>query len=304
MFEKAAKTFSFVGHFKIFGIISCILCAIGIVGIILTAFGVPALNLDQDFVGGTSMEFELGVPVDQSVQNRISAIVSEAAGVTATVTTSGNSGTGVTIKSTELTTEQREEISDMVKEEYGDTVTLLSTDFTSASVGSDLTRAAFISCALAALFILIYITIRFELRSGLAAIICLLHDVLVMVAFSVIFRLPINMTFIAAALTIIGYSINATIVVFDRVRENYKLQGNSGDFAVIVDKSVWQTMRRSIGTTVTTLLPVLMIIILGVQSIRIFALSLMIGVLAGGYSSTCLAGNLWNAFKKIGKGGK
>lgn len=304
MFEKAAKTFSFVGHFKIFGIISIILCAIGLIGILLSVFGVPALNLGQDFIGGTTMEFELGVPVDRTVQNTVSGFVSEAAGVNATVTTSGNTGTGVTIKSLELTTEQREEISDKIKEEYGEGVVLLSTNFTSAAVGEDLTRAAFISCALAMLLILIYITIRFELRSGLAAIICLLHDVLVMVAFCVIFRLPIDMTFIAAALTIIGYSINATIVVFDRIRENYKMQGNSGDFAAVVDKSVWQTMRRSIGTTITTLLPVVMIIILGVQSIRLFAIPLMIGIIAGGYSSTCIAGNLWNSFKKIGKGGK
>lgn len=302
MFEKAAKTFSFIGHFKLFGVISIILCTIGILGIILTAFGVPALNMDQDFVGGTSMEIELGTTVTQDIQNDVASIYKEATGAAATVTTSGNSGTGVTIKSVEVSTEQRQTAYDKIAEKYGDGVSLLSTDYTSASVGSDLTRAAFISCALAVLFILIYITIRFELRSGLSAIICLIHDVLCMVAFAVILRLPINMNFIAAALTIIGYSINATIVVFDRVRENYKLQGNSGEFSVIVDKSIWQTMRRSIGTTVTTMLPVIMIIILGVTSIRIFAIFLLVGILAGGFSSTCISGNLWNSFKKIGKG--
>ena len=120
-----------------------------------------------------------------------------------------------------------------------------------------------------------------------------------MLAFFVVFRIPVNMTFIAAALTIIGYSINATIVVFDRIRENYKRLG--GEFAMIVDRSIWETMRRSVGTTITTLIPVILIIILGVTSIRIFAIPLTVGIIAGGYSSTCLAGPLWNILKGSSK---
>jgi SecD/SecF fusion protein len=112
-----------------------------------------------------------------------------------------------------------------------------------------------------------------------------------------------NMTFIAAILSIIGYSINATIVVFDRVRENYKRAGGVGDFGAIVDKSIWQTMMRSVGTTITTLLPIIFILIMGVTSIRIFAIPLLIGILCGGYSSVCIAGNMWNLMKG-GKGKK
>ena len=119
---------------------------------------------------------------------------------------------------------------------------------------------------------------------------------MVMLASFVIFRIPVNMTFIAAALTIIGYSINATIVVFDRIRENYKKQGG-GDFAAIVDASIWQSMGRSIGTTITTLLPVVFILAMGVTSIRIFAAPLLVGILAGCFSSTCLSGPLWNLMK-------
>ncbi|MEF9971336.1 MAG: protein translocase subunit SecF [Oscillospiraceae bacterium] len=305
MFEKAAKKFSFVGHFKLFGIISIILFAIGFVSVILTLFGVPAFNLDLDFVGGVSMEMELGTEVTRQVQESIEDIYQEVAGVTANVSTSGNSGTAVIVKTVEIPSAQREEIFNKVAELYGkDKTVLLNSGFVSANVGNDLKRSAFLASILAAILILVYITIRFELRSGLAAIICLLHDVMVMLSFFVIFRIPMNMTFIAAALTIIGYSINATIVVFDRVRENYKRQGGTGDFVEVVDRSIWQTMRRSIGTTLTTLMPVVLIIILGVTSIRIFALPLMVGILAGGYSSTCLAGPIWCKLKTIGKGGK
>jgi SecD/SecF fusion protein len=294
-FEKAAQKYSFVRNFKICRIISGVVCLIGLVGLVLQLFGVSALNMDLDFVGGVQMEVELGQTVTRDIQEDIASIYNDVAGVSASVTTSGNSGTAVTAKSVEISSEVRQAVFDEISEKYSD-AELVSTDFVSASVGNDLKRAAFVASILAALLILVYITIRFEFRSGLVAIICLIHDLLFMLAFFVIFRIPVNMTFIAAALTIIGYSINATIVVFDRVRENYKKLGG-GDFAAIVDKSVWETMRRSIGTTITTLLPVVFIIILGVTSIRIFAIPLTVGIIAGGYSSTCIAGPMWNLLK-------
>lgn len=301
MSEKASNKFSFVGHFKLFGIISLLLCSIGLAGIILSFFGVSAFNFDLEFVGGVKMDIELGTTVDRSVQDNVSKIFKEVAGVNASVTTSGNSGTAVTVKTVEISSELRQQAFDKVSEAYGaDKVTLLETEYVSASVGNDLKRSAFLSSILAGILILIYITIRFEFRSGLAALLCLVHDVLVILGFYVVFRFPMDMTFIAAVLTIIGYSINATIVVFDRIRENYKLQGNGGDFAACVDKSIWQTMRRSIGTTITTLLPIIFILILGVSSIRIFAVPLVIGIVAGGYSSTCISGPLWNKLKGIG----
>lgn len=298
MFNRLSKSFSFVGRFKIFALISILMCSIGLLGIVLSFFGVPAFNFDFDFVGGVIMEVELGQEVTRGVQDEISGIYSDVAGVSANISASGNSGTAVTIKSVEITSEQRETIFNKISEKYGDdNVKLLSTDYASAAIGNDLKRSALLASALAALFILIYITIRFEIKSGLAAIICLLHDVLVMLSVFVVFRIPMNMTFIAAALTIIGYSINATIVVFDRIRENRKLCDKKYDFADIVDMSIWQSMRRSLGTTVTTLLPILLIIFLSVSSIRVFAIPLTIGVIAGGYSSTCIAGPLWNALK-------
>jgi preprotein translocase SecF subunit len=298
MFDFSKKTFSFVGKFKIFAIISILLCSVGFVGIILTIFGVPAFNYDIDFAGGLTMDIELGTTVDRAVQEDIESIYKDVAGVTASVTTSGNGGTAVLVKTVEIPSETRQEIFNAIADKYGeDKVVLNETNYVSASVGNDLKRSAVLSTLIACALILVYITIRFNLYSGIAAIICLLHDVLVMVSFFVIFQIPMNMTFIAAVLTIIGYSINATIVVFDRVRENYKLQGNRGDFAAVVDKSIWQSMGRSIGTTLTTLLPIIVIIIIGVTSIRIFALPLMVGILAGGYSSTCISGPLWNLMR-------
>lgn len=294
MFEKASKSFSFVKKFKLFAIISVIICAVGLGGLILQMFGVPVFNMGLDFVGGVTMEIELGAEVDRDVQEEIESIFEELSGTAASVTTSGNSGTAVTVKTTEISSEQREEIFAAVKARFSE-ASLISTDFVSASVGNDLKRSALIALSLAAVLILAYITIRFEFKSGIAAILCLIHDVLAILCFFILFRIQINMTFIAAALTIIGYSINATIVVFDRIRENKSRTGES--FETVVDMSIWQSMRRSIGTTITTMLPVIIILVMGVSSIRVFAIPLLVGIIAGGYSSTCLAGPLWNLLK-------
>lgn len=298
MFERLKESFSFTKRFKISALISLLLCITGLVGLILLPFGITLFNFDLDFVGGVNMEYELNTEVTAEIQKTIEDIVSDVAGVSANVVTSGSSGTAVTIKTVEIDTTMRDEIFTRVSEEFGaENAFLISSDYVSASVGNDLKRSAFTAAGLAAALILIYITIRFELRSGLAAVICLIHDLLVMLSALIIFQIPMNMTFIAAALTIIGYSINATIVIFDRIRENNKKAGSGGYFPEIVDKSIWETMRRSIGTTITTLLPVFFILILGVTSIKVFAFPLLIGILAGGYSSVCIAGPLWNFFK-------
>ncbi len=301
--DEEEKVIPFVKNFKVTGLISIVLCIVGLVSIIALPFGKSFFNLDLDFVGGVTMEYELGTSVTREVSDDIADIIAEATGVRpSTVTKSGNGGTMVTVKMTEIDSESRDKAFEAVKAAYGDKVELVSSDFVSASVGKDITRAAFVASALAALLILIYISIRFELRSGFAAIVCLIHDLLVMLSVYVIFRISMNMNFIAAALTIIGYSINATIVVFDRVRENYKKSGGNENFRRVVDRSVTQTMRRSIGTTITTLLPIILLVILGVSSIRNFAIPIMVGVIAGGYSSTCIAGPLWCKLK--GKKGK
>ena len=292
------RGFSFTKNFKFISIIAAVFVIVGLIGLILLPFGVQLFNFDIDFVGGTTMQFDLHTPVNASVTSDVAAIVQEVRGRAASsVTKAGDSGSQVVIKCLELDSETRDAIFQAIAEKYGlqDTDNLKS-DYVSASVGSDLRDKAIKASLIAVALILLYITIRFEFRSGIAAIICLIHDLLVMLSMYIIFRIPFNMNFIAAALTIFGYSINATIVVFDRIRENRKKEmGKRGvSFADIVDKSIHQTMTRSINTTITTLVVMVCLLILGVSSIRNFAAPICVGVIAGCFSSVCLSGPLWN----------
>lgn len=168
----------------------------------------------------------------------------------------------------------------------------------SPTVGSDLQRAAILAAAVAIVLMLIYIAFRFELTSGLAAITCLVHDMLIMISVFVIFRLPVDGNFIAAVLTILGYSINASIIVFDRVRENLHAARRE-TFEEVAEKSVWQTMGRTINTTLTTIFAVGTIYVLGVTSLKDFTLPLLIGFVAGAYSSIFLASSLWGKYRKL-----
>ena len=294
------RGFSFTKNFKFISIIAALFVIVGLVGLLLLPFGVQLFNFDIDFVGGTTMQFDLHTPVTAEITSDVAAVVQEVSGKPASsVTKAGDSGTQVVIKSLELDSETRDAIFDALAEKYGmqDTDNLKS-DYVSASVGSDLRNKAIKASLIAVALILVYITIRFEFRSGIAAIIALVHDLLVMLSMYIIFRIPFNMNFIAAALTIFGYSINATIVVFDRIRENRKKEmGKRGvSFADIVDKSIHQTMTRSLNTTITTLVVMVMLLILGVSSIRNFAAPICVGVIAGCFSSVCLSGPLWNLF--------
>lgn len=296
MFAKI-KNFSFTGNFKWTSIIAAVFVSVGLIGLLLLPFGVQAFNFDIDFVGGTTMQYEMRVPVNADVTKDVASIVQDVSGQPASsVTKAGDSGTQVVIKCLELDSETRDAIFDAVAEKYGLEITdCIKSDYVSASVGSDLRDKAIKASLIAVVLILLYITIRFEFRSGIAAIVALIHDLLVMLSMYIIFQIPFNMNFIAAALTILGYSINATIVVFDRIRENKKKEmGKKTTFAAIVDKSVHQTMSRSINTTITTLVVMICLLILGVSSIRNFAAPICVGVICGCFSSVCISGPMWN----------
>jgi len=291
------KNFSFTGNFKFLSFIACVFVFVGLLGLILLPFGVYWFQFDIDFVGGTTMQYELHVPVTAEVTADVASIEQEVSGQPASsVTKAGDSGTQVVIKSLELSSETRDAIFDAVAEKYGlEMEDCLKSDYVSASVGKDLRSKAIKASLIAVALILVYITIRFEFRSGIAAIVALVHDLLVMLSMYIIFRIPFNMNFIAAALTIFGYSINATIVVFDRIRENKKKEGMKNlPFAEIVDASIHQTLNRSLNTTITTLIVMLMLLILGVSSIRNFAAPICVGVIAGCFSSVCISGPVWN----------
>ena len=289
----ANRTFSFVKHFKLFAIVAAILVIVGVVGLLALPFGVNLFNMDVDFLGGVTMTFDLGEAADT---NAVEIIAGDVLGEKlSSVTTSGSTGTQVVVKSLYVENETRDALYDALAQNYPQAI-VVSSSSVSASVSEDLRSSAVISAVVAVVCMLVYIGIRFDFRSGLAAVVALCHDILVMLSAYIIFQIPFNVNFIAAALTILGYSINATIVVFDRIRENQK--NSKAPFAEVVDRSIWQTMSRSINTTITTLLTITVVIILGVTSIRNFCWPLFVGIVAGCYSSVCISGNIWVLLKK------
>lgn len=175
-------------------------------------------------------------------------------------------------------------------------------DTVGATVSTELLFTAILAVSLALIFMLCYIGLRFQLSSGLACIIALFHDLIIMFAAMAIFHVEINSTFIAALITILGYSINNSIIIFDRVRENMRsVSAKSMTPESVANKSIKDTLLRSINTTITTLIMILMVAIIGVSDIRIFAFPIIIGLLAGTYSSVCIAPSLWALFQRVGK---
>lgn len=294
--------FSVTKCFKWTKFLSLLLILPGLVGFIGALFGAPFFNFDIDFTGGTTIQVAIHTEATQSVCNEISDLVNETVGIKPASVQSTGSGSvkdEVIIKTSELTDDQANEVYLALEEKFGlkQEDDLLSVDNVSPTIGKDLQRVAVTASIVAAIGILIYITFRFDFRSGLSAIACLLHDVLVILSFYVIFRFPMNINFIAAALTIVGYSINATIVIFDRVREESRLVRKES-FEHVVDKSVWASMGRSINTSFTTLVMIVLLLVMGVPSIRNFMTPLLIGVLCGAYSSVFIASPLWCTFRK------
>ena len=208
-------------------------------------------------------------------------------------------GTQVIIKLLEIDSVTRDAVCNLLAEKYGLDLTndLMGVSNVGASVSADLRNAAILATIIAILLMLVFIAFRFEVLSAISAVICLAHDVFVMFAIYSLLQIPMNSTMIAAVLTIVGYSINATIIVFDRIRENVKLHSKD-KFDENVDRSIKQTITRSINTTLTTLFTIGMVYILGVDSIKQFALPIIAGMLAGLFSSVCLAGNIWAVLKK------
>ena len=292
--EAGKQRFAILKNFKIFGGISALLVVTGLVALILLPFGKNLFNLSIDFAGGTEMEFNMHTEVTQDVQTEVSGLFKDATGVDASsVTSSGDGNEDVLIRSTSITSEQRAAVIDKMLEKYSLADTdILNNNDVSASIGSDV-----ICSVLAIVLMMLYITFRFEMTSGMAAVCCLMHDLLIMLSVYVWLQIPLDSNFIAAALTILGYSINASIIVFDRVRENLRTARRE-DFASVAERSVWQTMGRTINTTLTTLFTIGMVFILGVPSLKQFTLPLIVGILAGGWSSVLLSCSLWNVFRK------
>ncbi|NLY44302.1 MAG: protein translocase subunit SecF [Clostridiaceae bacterium] len=270
---------------KIFFGISIAVILVGIVSMLI--FG---LNEDIDFAGGTEMHVRIGKAFNNE---DIRSITTDVIGFEPSSIQKTGDGFEVIIKMKDISSAKRDELFKAIKEKYGlEDSALLTADTVSPTVGSELRYNAFLSALIASVLMLVYISFRFELKSGVAAVIALIHDVLVMMSVYAIFRIPINTSFIAAILTILGYSINDTIIIFDRIRENKKYMRKE-KFSEIANKSIWQSMPRSVNTALTTLLTITMLYILGVRSIKEFAFPIIIGLISGTYSSIFLASPIW-----------
>ena len=204
------------------------------------------------------------------------------------------------IKTRTLSQEEREKLDQALVENFDVDDSLITTESISATVSSEMRRDAIVAVIVATLCMLVYIWFRFkDIRFASSAVLALLHDVLVVLAFYAISRISVGNTFIACMLTIVGYSINATIVIFDRIRENMHGSKNPDNLEEIVNDSITQTLTRSIYTSFTTFVMVAVLYIMGVSSIREFAAPLMVGVICGAYSSVCITGALWLVMKQL-----
>jgi len=289
-----------------------------LIALLLTIFG-HGINLGLDFTGGLSMQYDLAPSLTETSEAlNASAVQSDAEAAlraldvgTFAVTVQGAKNNTVNIRLKGFTLENTSETDgeasskaeiqklqaefvDKIREKYPEATSIENVNYVGPVAGATLVKNAIISVLLASALMLIYIAIRFDLNSGLAAVFGLLHDVLIMLSFMVIFRsvIQMNSSFIAAALTIVGYSINNTIVIFDRIRENARKLPTT-PCEEVTNISIRESLGRTICTTVTTLITIVALCILGVASIREFALPIIVGILSGVYSANMINGYVW-----------
>ena len=275
--------------------------ALIIVAGIVMYFVHGGFNFDVDFMGGIRMQIDLGQDVPN---NEITDIVNDVLAKNdgagkVTVQKSGDNGNQIVIKTPPVDESVKTEIFNELKAKYNlEDEALLSVSSASASFGLETQRKALLFTLLAIACILIYIAIRFEWRSAVMAVMALAINVLVMASVYTVTNIPLNTTFIAAMLTVVGYSINNTIVIFDRIRENMRMRKKNTTVSDLVNKSISETLGRTINSTITTLITIVLIYILGVNTIKEFALPLIIGIIAGAYTSIFVASPFWAVWKE------
>ena len=273
---------------KTFFIISLAIILAGVV-----MFFVNGLNYGIDFTGGTLIQINAGkfISVEEARE------IVEEFDPNMSIIHGGVDKEELIIKSTlDLSNSDITSITDKFIEKYDIDKNSFLSEKIGPTMGKEIQNKAFLSITIATIAMLGYISFRFEFKFGLAAIIALIHDVLVTISVYAIFKLPVNSSFIAAILTIVGYSINDTIVIFDRIREEMRLNPRE-NFENIVNNSIKHSLRRTINTTITTILAVLILYILGVEDIKVLALPLLLGMLAGTYSSIFIAPTIWYDLK-------
>ena len=268
-----------------------------------SARGNGAMAYSLEFEGGTStnVTFNEDYTIDE-IDSQIVPVVEEVTGDKNVQTQKVADTNQVIIKTVTLDLDTREELNQALVDQFQVDESKITSENISSTVSSEMRQDAVVAVIVATVFMLLYIWFRFkDIRFATSAVLALLHDVLVVIVFYAAARISVGNTFIACLLTIFGYSINATIVIFDRIREELKLQTKTTDLAYLVNKSITQTLTRSIYTSLTTFMTIAVLYVLGVSSIKEFALPLMVGIVCGAYSSVCITGALWYVMKtKIG----
>ena len=300
------KVINFVGKRKFCFTLSIILILAGpAVMLIHSTTGGKALNYSLEFSGGTSTNVTFNEDMDiKTIDSEVTPVVEEVTGDKNVQPTKVVGTKQVIIKTRALTLDEREALNKALVDKFDVDESLIQAESISATVSNEMRRDAVVAVIVATIFMLLYIWFRFkDIRFAGSAVLALLHDVLVVLTFYAISRISVGNTFIACMLTIVGYSINATIVIFDRIRENLHGSRCLDEIEEVVNRSITQTLTRSIYTSLTTFIMVAVLYIMGVSSIREFAAPLMVGIICGAYSSVCITGALWLVMKKkIGAG--
>ena len=294
--SKEKKAINFLGKKNLCFIISCAVIVAGWVMMgVHGAGGDGVLNYSMEFKGGTSTNVTFNEDMSlEDISSKVVPVVTKVTG-DAEVQTQKVTGTNeVIIKTKTLSVDQRQALNDALVENFGVEEDKITAESISGAVSNEMKRDAIEAVIIATICMLIYIWFRFkDIRFATSAVLALLHDVLVVLTFYAAARWSVGSTFIACMLTIVGYSINATIVIFDRIRENLKVKTNKQSLAELVNLSITQTFTRSINTSLTTVVMVIVLFIMGVSSVREFALPLIVGIVCGTYSSVCITGALW-----------
>ena len=302
--KEERKPINFLGKKKIFFTISIALIVLGFVAIgVNEGKGNGALNYSLEFMGGTSstVTFDKDYTLEEIDQN-IVPLIEDAVGDKNVQVQKVQDSNQVIFKTQTLNLEKREAFNKVMADNFGVDENEIATENISSTVSSEMRRDAIVAVIIATICMLLYIWFRFkDVRFATSAVLALLHDVLIVLGFYAIARVSVGNTFIACMLTIVGYSINATIVIFDRIREELKTKKRGTQLDELVNKCITLTLTRSVYTSLTTFVMVAVLYIMGVSSIREFALPLMVGIICGAYSSVCITGALWYVMKtKIG----
>ena len=297
---KERQPINFVGKKKIWFSVSVLVIVAGLAYMGINAgSGKGALAYSLEFKGGTSTTVEFNDDMTiQEIEQNVVPVVAEVTGDNDIQTQKVAGTTQVVIKTKELDLDKRTELDEKLTEAFDLSDTAITAENISGAISQEVKHDAIISVIIATIFMLIYIWIRFkDVRFATSAVAALLHDVLVVLVFYGAARISVGNTFIACMLTIVGYSINATIVIFDRIRENLAEMKRKDTLEDLVNNSITQTLTRSIFTSLTTFIMVAVLYVMGVASVKEFALPLMVGIACGAYSSVCITGPLWYVMK-------